>query len=46
MCSSMLQFVAAPAVALFVSAPTWADDPGKHPAYLHALISSAWAAIR
>ncbi len=34
---SMLQFAAAAAVALFVSAPTWADNPGKHPAYLHAL---------
>ena len=35
--SSMLQFVAAATVALFVAAPTWADNPGKHPAYLHAL---------
>src|SRR5271163_198794 len=35
--SSMLQIVAAAAVALFVAAPTWADNPGRHPAYLHAL---------
>jgi hypothetical protein len=35
--SSMLQIVAAATVALFVAAPTWADNPGKHPAYLHAL---------
>jgi hypothetical protein len=35
--SSMLQIVAAAAVALFAAAPTWADNPGKHPAYLHAL---------
>jgi hypothetical protein len=33
----MLKFAAAAAVALFVAAPTWADNPGKHPAYLHAL---------
>lgn len=23
--------------ALFVMAPSWADNPGRHPAYLHAL---------
>ena len=34
---SSLRFIAAAAVALFVSAPTWADNPGRHPAYLHAL---------
>jgi hypothetical protein len=33
----MLQLAAAAAVALFITAPTWADTPGKHPAYLHAL---------
>src|SRR5277367_2415691 len=35
--SSILQIVAAATVALFAVAPTWADTPGKHPAYLHAL---------
>jgi hypothetical protein len=35
--SSMLKIVAAAGVALFLSAPSWADNPGKHPAYLHAL---------
>jgi hypothetical protein len=35
--SSMLHIVAAATVALFVAAPTWADNPGRHPAYLHAL---------
>jgi hypothetical protein len=35
--SSMLQIVAAAGVALFVAAPSWADNPGRHPAYLHAL---------
>jgi predicted metal-dependent hydrolase len=34
---SLLQFVAASTVAVIVSVPTWADTPGKHPAYLHAL---------
>ena len=34
---SSLRFIAAAAVAMFVSAPTWADNPGRHPAYLHAL---------
>ena len=35
--SSLLKIVAAATVALFAAAPTWADNPGKHPAYLHAL---------
>jgi hypothetical protein len=35
--SSMLKMAAAAGVALFLSAPSWADNPGKHPAYLHAL---------
>src|ERR1700722_1698664 len=35
--SSLLSMVAAATVALFAAAPTWADNPGKHPAYLHAL---------
>ncbi len=35
--SSMLKIVAAAGAALFVAAPSWADNPGRHPAYLHAL---------
>jgi hypothetical protein len=35
--SSILSIIAATTVALFAAAPTWADSPGKHPAYLHAL---------
>ena len=35
--SSLLSIVAAATVTLFAAAPTWADNPGKHPAYLHAL---------
>jgi hypothetical protein len=35
--SSLLKIVAAATVALFAATPTWADNPGKHPAYLHAL---------
>jgi hypothetical protein len=35
--SSLLKMVAVATVALFAAAPTWADNPGKHPAYLHAL---------
>jgi hypothetical protein len=35
--SSLLKFVAAAAFALVAAAPVWADNPGKHPAYLHAL---------
>src|SRR5271170_956642 len=35
--SSVLHIIAATTFALFAAAPTWADNPGKHPAYLHAL---------
>ncbi len=35
--SSMLKIVAAAGVTMFLAAPSWADNPGKHPAYLHAL---------
>src|SRR5271170_204060 len=35
--SSMLKIVAAAGVTLFLTAPSWADNPGRHPAYLHAL---------
>src|SRR5208337_1927200 len=35
--SSFLHTIAAGALALFALAPTWADVPGRHPAYLHAL---------
>jgi len=35
--SPMLHIVAAAAIALFAAVPSWADYPGKHPAYLHAL---------
>ncbi len=35
--SSFLHTIAAGALALFALAPTWADTPGRHPAYLHAL---------
>lgn len=35
--SSMLKIVAAAGLAWFLAAPSWADNPGKHPAYLHAL---------
>jgi hypothetical protein len=35
--SRMLQFAAIAAVALLGAAPSWADSPGRHPAYLHAL---------
>jgi hypothetical protein len=35
--SSMLKMVAAAGIALLMAAPSWADNPGKHPAYLHAL---------
>jgi hypothetical protein len=37
MSSRMLQFIASVTFALVVAAPTWADTPGRHPAYLHAL---------
>jgi hypothetical protein len=35
--SSLLKIAAVATVALFAAAPTWADNPGRHPAYLHAL---------
>jgi hypothetical protein len=35
--SSVLKIVAAAGVTLFLAAPSWADNPGRHPAYLHAL---------
>ena len=34
---SMLKIVAAAGVTMFLAMPSWADNPGKHPAYLHAL---------
>jgi len=34
---NFLRFVAATSLALGATAPTWADTPGRHPAYLHAL---------
>jgi hypothetical protein len=33
----MLKILAAAGVALLLAAPSWADNPGRHPAYLHAL---------
>jgi len=33
----LLQLIASVTLGLIVAAPTWADTPGKHPAYLHAL---------
>jgi hypothetical protein len=35
--SRLLQLIASVTLGLIVAAPTWADTPGKHPAYLHAL---------
>jgi hypothetical protein len=35
--NSVIQVLAAAGVALLITAPSWADTPGKHPAYLHAL---------
>ena len=35
--SSLLKIVAVATVVLFAAAPAWADNPGRHPAYLHAL---------
>lgn len=35
--SHLMQIIAAVTFALFAAVPTWADSPGKHPAYLHAL---------
>jgi hypothetical protein len=37
MSSALLKMLAASTVALCIAAPSWADTPGKHPAYLHAL---------
>ena len=33
----LLQVIASVSFALVLAAPSWADTPGKHPAYLHAL---------
>jgi len=33
----LLQVIASASFALVLAAPSWADTPGKHPAYLHAL---------
>jgi hypothetical protein len=35
--SRLLRLIASVTLGLIVAAPTWADTPGKHPAYLHAL---------
>jgi hypothetical protein len=35
--SSIQHLIAVAAIALMAAVPTWADTPGKHPAYLHAL---------
>jgi hypothetical protein len=35
--SSMRRLIAAAAVTLIASLPSFADTPGRHPAYLHAL---------
>jgi hypothetical protein len=35
--SRLLQLIASVTLGLIAAAPTWADTPGKHPAYLHAL---------
>jgi hypothetical protein len=35
--SRLLQLIACVTLGLIVAAPGWADTPGKHPAYLHAL---------
>jgi hypothetical protein len=35
--SSVLRIIAATTIALFAAAQTFADTPGRHPAYLHAL---------
>jgi hypothetical protein len=34
---NFLRVVAATSLALVATSPTWADTPGHHPAYLHAL---------
>jgi hypothetical protein len=33
----MRHVVAVAAIAIIAAVPTWADTPGRHPAYLHAL---------
>jgi len=33
----MRNVVAVAAIAIIAAVPTWADTPGRHPAYLHAL---------
>jgi len=35
--SSMLKIAAAAGICMCLAVPAWADSPGKHPAYLHAL---------
>jgi hypothetical protein len=35
--SSLLKIVVSAGVTLFLAMPSWADNPGRHPAYLHAL---------
>jgi hypothetical protein len=35
--SSLMKIFAVATIALLGSSSTWADTPGKHPAYLHAL---------
>lgn len=35
--SSILKIIALAGIAFLGASPTWADTPGKHPAYLHAL---------
>ena len=35
--SSLMQVIAAASLAFFSAAPSFADTPGRHPAYLHAL---------
>ncbi len=35
--SAMRHVVAVAAIAIIAAVPTWADTPGRHPAYLHAL---------
>jgi hypothetical protein len=35
--SSVLQIIAASTLSLIAALPAWADTPGRHPAYLHAL---------
>jgi hypothetical protein len=37
MSSSILKMLAAIGVTFLIAVPSWADNPGKHPAYLHAL---------